>query len=66
MFSRISLAWTEVQKLKASDAALNDNFALSSVSMCGTAIIVGADGDDDIMDDSGTSGSETPYFFFAF
>jgi len=53
VFSRSGTTWTQTQKLTASDAAQADSFG-SSVSIQGTTVLVGAPGDDDMGQGSGS------------
>ncbi len=56
VFRRSGSVWSEVNKLNASDAAQNDFFGRTvSLNMDGTYALVGADGDDDNGDDSGSA-----------
>jgi hypothetical protein len=52
VFSENGGAWTETQKLTASDGAANDHFGFS-VSMSGTRIAVGARNEDDAASNAG-------------
>jgi hypothetical protein len=54
VFTRSAGAWTEQQKLTASDAAFGDYFGCS-VSVAGDTIAVGAVGDDDLGSVSGSA-----------
>jgi hypothetical protein len=54
IFKREGTAWSEQQKLNASDGAENDYFG-DSVFISGDYAIVGADGDDDKGSDSGSA-----------
>ena len=53
VFVRSDGGWVEQAKLTASDAASHDYFG-SSVAVTGDTILVGADGDDDAGEDSGS------------
>ena len=56
VFRHIGSAWSEINKLIASDAAQDDFFGRTvSLSADGTYALVGADGDDDNGDDSGSA-----------
>ncbi|HWR63417.1 MAG TPA: hypothetical protein VN365_03340, partial [Candidatus Thermoplasmatota archaeon] len=54
VFSRTGTTWTEQQKLFASDGSLDDTFGVS-VSLDGDTALIGAFGDDDIGDESGSA-----------
>jgi FG-GAP repeat/PEP-CTERM motif len=54
IFSDDGSGWAEVAKLTASDASTNDYFG-HSVSISGNTAIVGAIGDDDLADSSGSA-----------
>ena len=54
IYQRTDTGWTELQKLTASDAASDDDFG-QSVAIDGTYALIGASGDDDNGDDSGSA-----------
>jgi hypothetical protein len=54
VFTRSGSVWTQQQKLSASDGAADDCFGVS-VALDGSRLIVGASGDDDYGDDSGSA-----------
>jgi len=54
VFTRSGTTWTQQAKLTASDAAFNDFFG-SSVSLSGDLAVIGAAGDDDSGDASGSA-----------
>jgi len=54
VFSRSGTAWTEQAKLLASDGATEDRFG-NSVSISGDYTIIGAEGDDDNGEESGSA-----------
>ncbi|MBW2537142.1 MAG: FG-GAP repeat protein [Deltaproteobacteria bacterium] len=54
VFVRSGSTWTEQQKLTASDGALNDEFGIS-LSISGDTALVGATGDDDNGEESGSA-----------
>jgi hypothetical protein len=54
VFTRTGTTWTEQQKLFASDGSLDDTFGVS-VSLDGDTALIGAFGDDDIGDESGSA-----------
>jgi hypothetical protein len=54
VFVRSGTTWSEQAKLTASDAAAGDNFGFS-VAISGDTALVGADGDDDAGDRSGSA-----------
>ena len=60
VFTRSGTTWTEQAKLTASDGAWGDLFG-NSVAISGDTLLVGAYGDDDLGDGSGSA-----YVFFIF
>ncbi len=53
-FTRSGASWTQQQKLTASDGAADDSFGVA-VALDGTSLVVGASGDDDYGNDSGSA-----------
>jgi len=53
VFTRTDTTWTQQQKLTASDGAIGDEFGVS-VSLSGDTALIGADGDDDNGENSGS------------
>ena len=55
IFARSDTGWSEVTKLTASDGAAGDSFSYNAVSISGACAIVGASGDDDNGNYSGSA-----------
>lgn len=56
IFTQTSGAWTQSAKLAASDGSASDYFGeCARISLDGTVVVIGADGDDDQGEDSGSA-----------